>query len=546
MDNFPKTEIPAEEIGSVRDLIQEVLKAKKQMRMYPSSNPVYIKASGTLYDRFKKFLSLYNKLLLKIHQHEIVYKNEQVYYSPEKGDNIALFLFKDGITELAFLSTLTQQELEDFINVLNTDFEKDVPDDDVVTLFWERDFKHIKYVVDEKFLCEWEIPKREKMPDKAIKTAYIDALKAEKTQVKISVDIDVTDLQYLVREIEQQAQPKIGKVITILFELLYHTRESPEFTEIFKTIENTIDHCITKGDFKNVSYILDMIKSATGDKSYKDERIKVLNTIYTAINSEAFVEKIGAVLDRETVIEEDEFIKFIKHLDASSIPFFMHLMGEKQDIKNKHLIIETLKIIGSLDIKALANGLHDSRWYVVINTVLIMGMIGTQDCIKYLSEIITHPDQRVRREAVKAIGNIKSPDTPRYLKDALNDSVQSIRLAVARVVGSIKTEGTKKILLAELSRKDFYTRDFTEKREFYEIIARWHDEDVKDFLIKTLNKKRFFFGRAKHDETRACAAHVLGIINAKGAVQYLEKTSKSKDRLLRESSLSALRRLKSP
>jgi len=543
MDKVFETEVSAEEIRVVKDLIHELLKAKKQMRMYPSNNPVYIKASETIYDKFKKFLGLYNRLLLKIHQYEIIYKNEQVYHNPEKDDNPALFLFKDGIRELAFLPTLTQQELEDFIRILNTDFEKDIPDDDVVTLFWEKDFKHIKYVVDENFLSDWEIPEREKIPDKVIKTAYEDALKAEKTQVTISVDIDDTTLQYLAKEIEQQAQPKIEKIITILFELLYQTRESPEFAEIVRTIEATIDYCLTKRDFKKASYILDMIKAVTKDKIY-EERIKELNTIYTAINSKAFIEKIGMILDSEAVIEEDNFIAYIKQLNASAIPSFIHLMGKTEDMRNRRLLIEALTILGQLDIKALSKGLHDSKWYVVRNTTLVMGKIATSECIRYLSEILTHPDQRVRKEAVKAIGNIKSPDPSQYLKNALNDSVQSIRITAARALGSIKTGDAKKLLLSELSGKDFLKKDFTEKKEFYEILVRWQDEDVKDFLIKTLNKKKLL-GRTKNNENRACAAYALGISNAKDAVQSLEKASRSKNKLLRELSTTALKRLKS-
>jgi hypothetical protein len=542
MDKLSKTDILTEEIKLAENLIQELLKAKKQMRMYPSNNPVYIKASETIYDKFKKFLGLYNRLLLKIHQYEIIYKNEQLYYNHEKDDNLALFLFKDGIRELAFLPGLAQQELEGLIGILNTDFEKDVLDDDVVTLLWEKDFKHIKYVVDENFLSDWEIPERKKIPDEAIKTAYEDALRAEKTRVKIPVDIYNTDPQYLAKEIEQQAQPKIEKIITILFELLYQTRESPEFTEIIRAIEATIDYCITKGALKNASYILDMIKAVTEDKIY-EERIKELNTIHTVINSKEFIEKIGMVLDSETVIEEGDFIAYIKHLNASAIPFFMHLMGEKQDIRNRRLIIEALTTIGRLDIKALSKGLHDSRWYVVRNTALVMGKIATSECMRHLGEIIAHPDQRVRKETIKAIGNIKSPNAFGYLKNAFNDSVQSIRVTAARALGNIKTEDAKKLLLSELSRKDFFKKDFTEKKEFYEILTRWEDEDVKDFLIKTLNKKRLF-RRTKNDEIRACAAYVLGIITAKNSIPSLKKASRSKNKLLRELSLAALKRLK--
>lgn len=547
MDNLFKTDALTEEVRLVDDLLQETLKAKKQIRMYPSNNPLYIKASETLYDKFTKFIGINKKLILKIHQNEIIYKKERVYYNTDKDDNLALFFFKDGVREVAFLSGLTQKELEDFIKILNIDFEADAPDDDIVTLLWDKNFEHIKYIIDENFLSNWEIPEHGKISDAAIKTAYQDGLKAERTQstiqTKITVDIDIADLKYIAGEIERQNQPKLNKIITILFELLYQAKESANLKEIVNVIESIINYCIKRGDFKNASHVLDEVKTAIESKTSKEE-VKILNSIYTAINSKELIEQIGNTLQSEILIDENEFLTFIKHLNESAIPSFMHLMGKMENIKNRKLLIEALTIFGRLNIKTLSNGLQDSNWHVVRNTALVLGKIATTDCIRYLAETLSHPDQRIRRETVRSIGNIKSPETLQYLKNVINDSVQSIRIGAARAIGSVKTEDAKKLLLSELSKKDFCAKDFAEKKEFYETLAYWQDKEVKDFLVKTLNKKSFW-KRTRNDETRACAAHALGIINAKDSIQLLEKTSRSKNKLLRELSSNAIKILTS-
>jgi HEAT repeat protein len=88
----------------------------------------------------------------------------------------------------------------------------------------------------------------------------------------------------------------------------------------------------------------------------------------------------------------------------------------------------------------------------------------------------------------------------------------------------------------------FKERDFDEKREFYEVLSRWKDAEVFDFLIRAL-KKKSFFGRARNYENRACAAFCLGLLGNKDALTLLNKYKSSNNKLLREFSYTAIKRL---
>ena len=92
----------SEELKKARDIIQSFLKSKKILRMYPSNNPIYINTIGDDFNKFKEFFYYKDELCFKIKQNEIIYDSEQVYSSPEKEDNLALFFFKDGLREISF------------------------------------------------------------------------------------------------------------------------------------------------------------------------------------------------------------------------------------------------------------------------------------------------------------------------------------------------------------------------------------------------------------------------------------------------------------
>src|SRR3990172_10010298 len=172
-----------EEIKAAKDVIQAVLKSKKILRMYPSNNTIYLKTLEDAYNKFRDFFYYGDELQMKIKQNEIYYSFEQVYSSSEKEDNLALFFFKDGIREITFKKGLTKDEMESFLRVITLDFDTEVIDDDIVTLFWEKDFQNIQYVVDEAVLTDEddyetsavkEVKEQANEPDNLMK-AYEDA-----------------------------------------------------------------------------------------------------------------------------------------------------------------------------------------------------------------------------------------------------------------------------------------------------------------------------------------------------------------------------------
>lgn len=538
----------SEEARLAEDVVQGILKTRKLFILYPPNNPVYINASDSIADKFRKFFETNDKLSLKIFQNEILFNNEQVYHNPEKSDNLALFFFKDGLKEITFLSSITREEIEEFIRILITDFEHDAPDDDIVTILWEKDFEHITYYADENFLAD--ISEEEKAAenikdkvysDDSLKKAYRDSLEAETVQPDTPVPLSTEDIQHLSGDMELQHQSKTDKFVVILFELLYSATDLATFKEIIRHIESTLKYCIAIGDFRSSSHILNIIKDDTKKRVYEDKK-NIFDSIFAVVNSSSLIEELGRVLDNVTEIEEGWFISYIKHLNETTIPHFINIMGEVQSLKGRHLVIEALAIIGQLNIKTLAEGLKNNKWHVVRDTIHILGKIGDSASIKYLAKSISHADERVRREAVKTIGNLKSPETLLYLTKALKDPSHSIRITAAKVIGNIKTKEAKKVFINELTAKDFLSKDFAEKKEYFGIIALWPDPEIKEFLMNTLKMRRFWKTK-KNNETRACAAYALGILREKDALPFLQKTSRSGNKTLRENSLAAINKL---
>jgi len=539
-----------DDIKAAREVVQALLKAKKTFRMYPETNPMYAKTIEDTHAKFRNFFDYRDELTFKIKQNELFCDSEQIYYNPEKEDNIALFFFKDALREITFKKGFSVKELEDFLKILTVDYDREVLDDDVVTLLWERDFQNVKYVVDEAFLTEDEDYESEavrEVKDKAsdgdeLTKAYEDSFTEEGVKDISIVPLTDKDLHAVVKEIEKDAQDKTGKLVAIIFEMLYQAENKSEYEDAAHFLNSIIEFSIRHGDLDTALKILRKAREVSGIPLIADEAKKSLNMVFSFLGYDAAIKLIGELLDSGVEINEKVWDEYVAFLDKNAIEPFITILGELKSIPARKNVINALISLGRKDIQALAKGLYDSRWYVVRNIIYILGKVGDKAAADYLLKTVNHSDIRVRKEGIKALGELGVPGVFPALRECFNDPEVQIRTAAARALGNIRSTTAKSIILQRMTNAAFVKTEFSEKKEFYEVLSHWEGNDVVEFLMKTL-KKKTFFKRAFNDENRACAAYCLGLMGNKDALPLLHKAKETKNKLLREYVYSAIKRI---
>ena len=540
-----------EENRAAKEVIQAILKSKKILRMYPENNPVYIKTLEDAYNKFREFFYFNEELQLKIKQNEIYCGSEQVYSSSEKEDNLALFFFKDGLREITFKKGLTNDEVEAFLTVITLDFDTEVIDDDIVTLFWEKDFQNIQYVVDDAVLADEddyettavrEIKEETNAPDNLMK-AYEDAFsESDKIKEASIIPLSDKDLQALLKEFEKDSQEKLGKLVNILFEMMYLAETRQDFEDISLFLMNSVDYAVLRGDIHIVTDILSRLKTLLESKNISDDIKKYLDKIMHFAGSEAVINHIGELLDSGQDIDEKAFDDFVRFLDKNAIAPFIKILGELKNIHPRKIVINALTYLGPKDIILLSSGLNDTRWYVVRNIIHILRKIADKRAVDFLLKTVKHGDNRVKIEVIRALGELGGAGVIIALREALDDPEVQVRIAALKALGNIRSEAAKRIILDKIKDKNFKDKEFGEKKDYFETIAKWKDEEIFDFLVSTL-KKKTFFGSTKNDESRACAACSLGLLGNKAALNVLAKYRNDSSKLIKEFSFAAIRKL---
>lgn len=541
---------PFEEIKTAKDIIQTLLKAKKTIRMYPDNNPLYKKTLEDTYSKFADLFAYKEELGLKIRQNEILLDAEQVYHNPEKEDNLALFFFKDGLREMTFKKGLTQQEIEEFLKIIALDFDREAVDDDIVTLLWEKDFQNITYVADDAFMMEdedYEAKAIGEVKDKAagadeVLKAYAAAFEAEDVRDIAIINLTDKDLQALVKEMEKDLQDKTEKIFTILIEMLFQAESAPEYEDVKGLLREIFLYSIRQKDLRTVVDTMKKTKELAENPATPDTIRRHMNLLLSSVNTEESIKSMGEVFDSDIEIDESVMNDYMEFLGRDAIAPYTRLLGELESIRGRKIVINILIRLGRKDIQTLAKGLQDNRWYVVRNIIYILHHIGDKKAVEYLLATVKHSDERVRKEGIKTLGDLKSPLALQTLRDCLDDADLSIRKTAVRALGAMGSETARRLILEKVSGKDFGYRDFDEKKEFYEVLARWNDGETTDLMITTL-RKRSLFRRAKSEENRACAAHCLGLMGSRDALPALYKLKDAKNRLLREHVSAAIKKI---
>lgn len=541
-----------EETKEAKDILQNIIKSKKTIRMYPRNNPIYVKTLEDSYSKFRSFFDYRDNLSLKIKQNSIYYDAEQIYYNPDKEDNLALFFFKDGLREITFKSGLLPDELEEFLKIISLDFDRDAIDDDIVTLLWEKDFQNIHYIVDEAFLIDadeedYQAKTEEKAKERVtdvddLMKAYTDGFMGSDVKTISVVPLTDNDLHTLVKELEKDSVDKTGKLFSIIFEMICQNEGRSDLDEALLFLKDAIRYAMKHGEIRGILDVMKRSRGVIDDPLSTDEEKKLMKALPYFLGDEEIVGYLADVLDSGIEIDGKVFEEFTKCLEKNSIPPLVKYLGELATIRARKYVIEALTVIGRKDVPTLAKGLDDQRWYVVRNIIYILRKIADKRGVEYLLRIARHSDIRVRKEVIKTLGELGGREVVQTLRECLDDADMQVRVTAAKAFASIGSEAAKKIMLEKISGKDFKDKNFEEKREFFEVISRWKDSEVIDFLMKIL-KARSFFSRAKLYEKKACAAFSLGLIGNKDALPALDKFRESGNKLMRDFTCAAIKKI---
>lgn len=555
-----------EEMASAGDVIRSLLKAIKSFKLYQSNNPILTKQFDELTRTFKAHLDRYQTLNLQVGEYKLFFDGNPIYENTEVRESLAFLLYKDGVREIRFLRGLEDQEISDLLDVLRRGEQASRLEDDIVTLLWQEEFAHISYYATDEFMESNAIPlnydeyqaglefsppaegppsEKESAEEEMILSlaeTLPETVRDQRETLASHFQPTPEEADQINQLIDHETDIKfVSTLVDNLIEILLHLGEDLEPYENMVTFfDRALEFLVLKGEFKTAGEILKTLREILDTMVLKDNQIYAINRIFEGAGSPRIIELTTETLKHEGFFDLNASYDYFDLLPKSAIEPLCNMLGQMESSKARKFIAEIIgrKARGNLGI--LSPFLNDKNWIVVGYVITIIGNSGDRNAIQYLSQTIGHPDERVRRTALKALSQYHGSKEikPLFLK-LLNDESSYIRSqAVTHLARSSKHEALGPIL-SIVQSESFLERDFPEKAAFFRAIGETRADESLPVLRKILEKKSWF-KKPKWDEIQVCAIGALRMIGTEESKKILELGKRSKNRAVRRACLQAL------
>ena len=555
-ETSPPEETSKAEIALATDIMLAMVKTSKGIKMYQANNPLLVRFAQEMTEKMSSLLNLYNEYKLDVDRFELRYKGHAVYKNSDTNESMAFRMYSDGIRSIVFYEGIEEWELKDFLEIVSTNLSGEV-DDDIVTRMWDKGLPHCSYILEDDFQ-EIDQQLDEQLTGAAAKgkippSCLADPLSCA-TQLQEIPDRfytltaeETTSLQTLLKS-EEAIRP-IDETARILAAILsggVETELFSAFLEIYlKLTRNLFIAAEQEFSLKLFTYLY---RRSTTKEPDAERRRLVLNALGRLWTNEA-LKGLCKIIDTSDAISTDELKTLSIMIGQTSPSTICELLGLVETMKMRKVLIETMSEIIGEKPQVLLPYLSDSRWYLVRNMVLILTQLKNSVLLDQVAALITHRDQRVRKEVLKYLITVPEPRAKPLILKFLRDGSPALRIMALQMLGRARLIFALQPITAFIDSGEFEGMSISEKKAVYEAIGELGGEKMLP-LFKSMLAKRYLFQKAKEKDAVICAVAGLQKIPGEETLKLLEEAYRSKSpesrELIKNAILTVSRRKNAP
>ncbi len=532
-----------EKVKSTKTLIQTFLQTLKAFRLYEADQPILSKFLERLRKDFDQYFAAFDSFSLQVGEHRLHYRGNVVYESQDVKESLAFLFFKDGIRELQFSRGLEFEEMIDFLNIVRKSDFLNRMEDDLVTLLWEKDFSHIGFTTVDEFLegganfvpaTEEDLIKGseykgsfEEQPQEKVDEKETESIQAPATEglervinpapgqsLVQACQLTSEESEIVNRDARQEEQADyIYVLIDNLIEILLHLGEDVDaYENMISYFDRVIEYLLEQKEVGKAVALLKSLNETMESIMMKDKQIFAIQRILERASGARCVELLGKAMKEKGEIKAEPILYYFRFLTKQAVEPLCLLLGQLESGKWRKVICDQVVELSQGEIQPVSTFLSDPNPLVVLQVLYILGKIGNPAAVKYLGDLVTHQDLKVREETLQMVDRFgeKGKD---LIKRFLVDPASGIRAKAALLLAkSAKGEAVRPLTEIILS-EDFYKRDYREKVSFFRALGETKSEEVIP-ILERIAKKRTWFQGEKWNEMRQCASNTLKMLGA--------------------------------
>jgi len=524
LNRAPKPEV-SEKYREAVGLVQGLVKTIKSYRVYALNNPILKKFVAEVHRKSTLYLRKHGSFRISIDEFRFIFNGEVIYENENMSESLPFLMHRNGLRELWLENGLTYKELTDFLRTFRSyELIKD-SHEDLVTLLWDKEFPHIHFWATDDFLwAPVEIPENMKQ--------LIEKMEMPIGEQK-NVEPETTPPFWLFKngeldEFREKVPQEIEQVdhinlLMILLEVASRPGEDSKTldlaTEFFKRVLNRL---LIVQDLRKLVRILSFTRILLNDRRLNTKEVEFIQRITNYLGEPQSIDRLMESLARFKDFDEGQLQQFLFLLSTNAIPplcsalLKVALPGARMAISN------ALVELGKQDIPALARFLTRPQSGLVRTVLNVLGKIGKDQCIPYVTRMKGHRDPKVRNEALHALSLFNHQDAKALLNTFLDDPNMQVRTSASRIIANkLGTEALPYLGPIILSQ-EFEKRDIQEKKAFIEALGKIQAPDSVRIFEEIL-QKRSFSKRGEWKEIKSLVESVLSSMDLDEAKAALGK-----------------------
>jgi len=178
------------------------------------------------------------------------------------------------------------------------------------------------------------------------------------------------------------------------------------FFDLLEDIRKAIPNLISLKEFSLLHTVLTSLGSLS-----TTAREEWQTQVRDAIAETDFGQIIDLRLSVEVTEEDLEAIQdLLLEFGAVAAPPLLDRLLLESEASRRRILIRHLVKLGHVVVPEALGRLSHPKWYFVRNLCTILGDIGDRRAVEPLIQATSHPDNRVKREAILAIGKLGAPE----------------------------------------------------------------------------------------------------------------------------------------
>jgi HEAT repeat protein len=219
-------------------------------------------------------------------------------------------------------------------------------------------------------------------------------------------------------------------------------------------------------------------------------------------------------------------------LEERSVGPLLQALAEEEDLLVRKAIVEIVTRIGRIAVPTILENLTDSRWYMVRNMITVLGTLGIPDLAPHVAATLSHPDLRVKKEAIKALSRIPHPSAVTALCELCFFPEETVALAATAALSSKKETDAVVALFRRAAAKLILFPDYRLAHEAIDSLRVIGTEESVTALEEIL-ALRALWSTKKFRAMKFHALRSISKIRGERSEGVLERARRSSDRSIR-------------